>query len=322
LKWTFAPLTNSTLTAGDLPIYGSTLVATTEQGLIYAFEISNGQVVWHMRTEYKFFFSPIIVGQNLLLYTEMQGGQKWNLTPVQLKTLEVKDPVGPYELPLSGQPLRTPNALIFATQTGHLTAIDLETLSSKAKWSAVGSSGFRSSPAEFGDRIYIGNEDGIIVVYDKRNGKKMNEIDLGSNLQTPLKFKESANMGAVVDTTGNLSTFDPKKRAWKFNLGASAANMPVELYQLSMHSLGKLSFNSDVRGWSAWAPCQSTHLCIFDLKKGAVLHRIDLQAAMGSRFAIFNDALWVDVKDKDGFWLKKFVSRAQATEGSGAEKRP
>ncbi len=325
LKWSFnAPATASapaTFVKGAWPIYGHSLVVATEQGPLYAFDLTSGRLVWHTRTENKYFLAPIIAGENLLLFGELPGGQKWTLTPMSLKTLEAKEPIGPYELPLAGLPLRTEGELVFATQTGHLTAIDLETLATKPKWTAVGSSGFRNSPTELNDRIYIGNEDGGVVVYDKRNGKKLSEIELGSILQVALKIKESAGMGASIDTTGNLVAFDSRstKRLWKYSLGSSASTLPVELIQLTNHSLHKLNFNSDLRGWAVWAPCQNTHICVFDLKKGGLLHRIDLKGTMATRFAFSGDALWADVKDKDGIWLKKYVARAQS---EGGEKKP
>ncbi len=319
LKWSFSTPTPTTFVRGDWPVYGSnatplvagrrTLIATTEQGPIYALDLATGEVVWHARSENKYFLAPFIFHDNLMLPTELPGGQKWALTPMNLKTLETREPIGPYELPLAGQPLKSEGLYIFATQTGHLQAVDLET--EKLKWAAVGSSGFRNSPGELGDRIYVGNEDGLVIVFDRKNGKKLSEFELGATLQMPVKVKESAGMGSAIDTTGNLVTFDAKstKKLWRYNLGSAASNMPHELMQLTYGSLHKLNFNSELRGWTIWAPCQATHICIFDLKKGQLLHRIDLQGQLASRFAFLGDSLWFDVKEKDGFWLKKYVPR-------------
>lgn len=321
LKWSFIAPTNTTFTHGEWPIAGSgdskVIYAATEQGAIYAFDVISGQVHWYTRTENKFIFSPFIYGQSLFLPTEVTGGQKWALTPISLKTLEIREAIGPYELPLAGQPLKSEAHYIFATQTGHLNAVDLET--EKLKWTATGSSGFRSSPTELGDKIYVGNEDGLVVIYDKKNGKKLHEVELGSAIQTSVHVKDSAGMGSAIDSTGSLITFDSRstKRLWKYNLGTSASTLPHELLQLTYGSLHKLNFNSELKGWTIWAPCQSTHLCIFDMKKGQLLHRIDLQGALASHFVLNGDSLLFDVKEKDGYWLKKYVVRAKDAQKSG-----
>jgi outer membrane protein assembly factor BamB len=329
LKWSFSPPSPLTLVNGALPLYNkemTTLVATTNQGSIYAFELASGRVVWHIRAENQYFLAPVLYAEKLLFFAEEPGGQKWSIIPLDLKTLEMKESEGSYELPMAGQPLITGDTLIFATQTGHLLAIDLNT--EKTKWTAEGSSGFRNTPTEMADRIYVGNEDGLLVVFDKKNGKKVAEIELGGTIETPVHLKEGAGYGAGVDNGGNLLAFEIKnggKHVWRYNLGSSQKQAHIELLQLTYHSLSKMNFQSDVRGWTIWAPCQSSHICIFDLKKGGVLHRIDLKGTVASRFAVQPDALWVDEKDKDGIWLKKFVERPKTNSDSGAsagEKKP
>ncbi|MCB0350777.1 MAG: PQQ-like beta-propeller repeat protein [Bdellovibrionales bacterium] len=328
LLWTFSPPAELEFTPGRPAHLGSALFLTTKNGRIYSFDLNSGVLIWYIESTNKYFRSPLVHDEKLLLFIEEKINQKWALQILDAKTGENLNKHSQLELPLSGQPIAKDNHFYFATQNGLLRAITIE--DGKSSWSTEASSSIRSGPSIINDRIYITNEDGLALGFDRKNGRKVNEVELGSSVQEPLKLVEGTNIVVTVDTNGYLIAADLKaaKRLWRYNLNTAGEQHPFDLYRLSTKSLLLLSFNSEVRGWTAWTACNSTRLCIFDVKSGRMLYRINLKGEPLAQpeFVGADENLIIPIKNEAGAQFVEFrvpeTSPAAATPAPAAPTPP
>lgn len=286
--WTFELPKGLFFSQGRLHRLGQTVYFSTQNGRVYAFHIESGQLVWYLSTTGHFFHAPIVAGDNLLLFSEEKANLNWTLFVVNAKTGEIKNQFEKLELPLAGSPIAHGDTLYFATKNGHLNAIQLAT--GKPAWTSEGSSSFRSGPSLIGERIFLTNEDGFALGFDRKNGRKTLEIELGSAIQEPLVPVDGTNFVVTVDMNGFLIAMDLReaKRKWRYHLNWNGPNRTPQIHRLSSASLTQLNFNSEVRGLTIWTYCSETRICIFDVKEGRLLHRIDLKGIPLAPFALVN----------------------------------
>lgn len=315
ILWTFSLPGENVFTPGHAPQLGSTLYLTTTSGRIYAFDVTSGQIIWYVQSPLKFFRSPLINKSELLLFAEQESNQYWTLQVLDAQTGAFKKTFSKLELPLSGKPIATGEFVYFATQSGQLSALNLD--DGKIAWTTEASSSFHSSPSAIGERIYLTNEDGLALGFDRNNGKKISEIELGASIEEPLKRAEGTNIAITIDTSGNLMAADLSlgKRIWRYNLNMQGTKHHFGLYKLTNKALSQLNFNSTLFGWTVWTACNSTKLCIFDLKDGRLLHRIELRAEPLAQpeFVGADDLLLIPVKNGSGAKIIGFQIPADKT---------
>jgi hypothetical protein len=285
MAWSFTPPKGVSLSSGPAAVIGHALFVTSTDGRAYALNLINGQVIWYTaNANTSYFHSPIASGKDLVLFIEEKANQLWSVALTNSETGELKNRFGHYELPLAGDPVALDGIIYFATQTGHLMGIQLAT--GESAWTSVGSSSFRSSPKVTADRIYLTNEDGLALIFDRKNGRKLSEVELDSPLSQAVVPVEGSTMAMTIDSNNNLLAMDLKgtKRLWRYKLNMTGDNNPFRLIRLTQQSFTQLNFASELRGWTAWTPCNSTRICIFDLKNGLLLHRIELKGKPVAQF--------------------------------------
>jgi PQQ-like domain len=289
VAWAFELPKGQTFSPGPVANLGTALYLSTVDGRIYVFDMLTGDVVWAAVNSKKYIHSPMVNGEKLLLFVEEKPNQRWSLDILDAKTATFIKNLKDLELPLSGNPVVNDGIFYYSTQNGHLYALHLD--DGDGAWQSEVSASFRSGPTLIGDRLYLTNEDGLVLVFDKKSGRKVNEIELGSTIQERIAIIDGTNYAVTADLSGYLMVFDYKanKRIWRYNLNMPGQNHPFRLVQLTNQSLAQLNFTSLVRGWMILIPCSSTRLCIFDVKEGRLLHRIDLKGKPLTAPILFTD---------------------------------
>ncbi len=309
IAWKFQAPASTQFAAGRLAVLGSEVVAATEDGGLYAFQFSTGKLLWYWQASENFLRMPLVYQNKLLLFRRGKG-QSWQIEIFAPERRSVVGTIGPFDSELAATPLVSEDLLIFSVQDAHLEAINLQ--SRKVKWSTEGSSDFTCPPALLGERIYICNEDGYILSYDRSTGRHAGQIELGSKVVSPLTLTESLSIGTAVDQNNSLIAFDlkQKKRLWKYSLISGDPHQRVAEIMLTHESLKALNYQSHIRGWTVWANCHSSKICIFDLKAGALLHRIDPQHRLAGDFLLAReDIAWVPVLIDNHVTLERWIAQ-------------
>ena len=309
IAWKFQAPASTQFATGRLAVIGNEVVAATEDGGLYAFQFSTGRLLWYWQASENFLRMPMVY-QNKLLLFRREKGESWQIEIFAPERRSVIGTIGPFDSQLAAAPLLSENLLIFSVQDMHLEAIDLQ--SRKIKWSTEGSSDFTCPPALLGERIYICNEDGYILLYDRNTGRHAGEIELGSKIVSPLMLTESLPIGTAVDQNNNLIAFDikQKKRLWKYSLISGDSHQRVAEIMLTHESLKALNYQSPIRGWTVWANCHGSKICVFDLKAGELLHRIDIQQRIAGDFLLAReDIVWVPVRTNNSVTLERWIAQ-------------
>ena len=297
LLWKFEPPEGEEFSQGSLQTLGSTVFLSTSKGKIFAFDFRTGDMIWFYRTPHNLFLSPMVSNDSIIAFIEDKPGQLWSALTLDARSGQFKKHFGPFDLPLSGQPVVRNNLLYYATQTGRLNALSLE--KGKTEWMSEVSSSFLSGPSIINDRVYLANEDGFVIGFDLKNGKKIIEIELQANIFEKIKISDSP-LAFTVDGDGHLLalSLSENQRKWRYQLNLSGKRHPFQLVRMSPQSLNKLSFVSSARDWTVWTTCSSTRICMFDVKEGRLLHRIDLKGKPVGEFKLFSnpDRLLVPVE--------------------------
>ncbi len=306
LMWKFELPPSTQLAPGRLAVIGSEVVAGTDAGGLYAFRFSTGQLLWYWQEAVPMIRMPLVYSDKLLLFRSDKK-QSWRVARFDPSKQRIMATYDKFDSQLTATPLVSGNLLIFSTDDGHLQAVDLTTR--KTRWSTEGSSNFSCPPVQLGERIYICNEDGYILGYDRKNGRHAGQVELGSKAISPVVLTDAVSIATTIDTSDNLIAFDLKKqkRLWKYSLvSADSEGVPREI-MLTHESLKALNYVSPIRGWSVWASCHSSKICIFDLKAGQLLHRIDAGYPLIGNFLLAReDVAWVPVRSGHHVMLERW----------------
>jgi len=285
--WSFQLPGEQVFSSGPAAIAGTHVWLSTPSGHVYSFIAATGELAWYKVTRSRYLISPTFHNDQLLLFSE--DNQYWNLEILNPASGEEIKRHEKFELPFSGRPIVADNILYFAGQTGHLTAVHLET--GKEVWSSKGSSSFRSQPSFIGERIYVANEDGLLLAFDRKNGRKAAEIELGSTILAEVKPLTASGLAFTIDINHYLVGIDLRqnKRLWRYNLNQTGRKFHFDIFRLSQQSLTQLTFNSEIGGATVWTACTDQRICIFDAKSGQLLHRFDAKGKPVSEFFVFTD---------------------------------
>lgn len=317
IKWTFDAPEGHNFIAGPITHYGRAWFISTDLGRIYAFDIETGDLLWYLEKDHKYLRESIISAGQLLTFYEDKPGQSWALEVLDPKNGQFIKVIKKLELPIAGDPFARDNVIYFATQSGQLRAVDINT--GNTLWTSEGTSGFKSGPELIGEKIYITNEDGLLLGFERKNGRKSSEIELGSVVHEPFQLVEGTFLALSVDVNGYLIAADLKanKRLWRYHLNMPGVRHSMKLVRLSQQSLNQLNFASPVAGWTAWTNCSASRICIFDVKEGKLLHRVELKATPLGEFDITDgDAaaiMYVPVADKDSSRITALEVMAKTT---------
>lgn len=291
IQWIFHLPKGEEWTEGELAINGNQVVDSSASGSVYSIDVRSGGLHWFWSNNYSLFSSPRFYKDQLILFEKISD-QTWSLL-----RFDSSNPSQSTRLADLKWPLATPaqisedGILYYATKDGSIHAIDLKTM--QIQWNGEISSGYRGAITLSADRIYISNEDGLLNILERKSGKKLSEIELETPLVSRIHFVEGTNYGIAMNQNNYLVAFDTKlaKRIWRYNLKQNDSFSFAQLHRMSSDSLEKLSFLSEVRGWSVWTICQGRQVCAFDVKNGVPLLRFDLKAAPTAEFQIDGDPI-------------------------------
>lgn len=309
LLWKFlAPSTNR-FTNGRLAVMGTEVVAATENGGLYAFQISTGKLLWYWQASETLARMPLVYKNSLLLFRQTaQPHAQWALEVFDPIHRTVKTKVTTFAAPLASTPVVSDHLLVLATQDQHLEAINLQT--KKVKWTTEGSSDFTCPPKVIDNRIFICNDDGYVLAYDLKNGRHAGDINVGSAIESPLAITKNLSIGVAVAHSGDLIAFDlrQRKRLWRYSLGTVDTHLRVAETLLTYESRKLLNFKSTIGGWTAWAGCHISKVCIFDLKTGQLLARLDPKFTLaGNLLLVHTNEVWVPVYNHSQIEFQRWV---------------
>lgn len=268
-------------------LYGDVLYLTTLNGRIYAVDTQTGQLIWYYQSTLQFSHSPMMSQDHLVLFFSEKDNPTWRYQILDGKTGQLIFRNENVEQPFVGHPLIKNKTLYFATRSGRLKSVQLDT--GKTIWTADNSANFTGQLTMTNDRLFISDESGLLLGYETTEGQRINEIPLqGSLIHTTLRVEDSSLI--VAGTSDNsIIGIDLKsgKAIWQHPLDLQKGRSAhLKLVKLNTQSLNQLSFNSKVRGWTAWAFCRTANICIFDVKSGLLLSRLDLKGTPVARFEL------------------------------------
>src|SRR6185437_12171612 len=105
VQWRFDAPATVTFADGPLAILGNYAVAATEQGALYAFDLSDGQLLWYWQESEKFMSQPLAYNGELLLLSEDKSAQEWSIEKFKPSELTTRSTIGPFDAPLAGSPI-------------------------------------------------------------------------------------------------------------------------------------------------------------------------------------------------------------------------
>lgn len=283
----FSPPKSTEFSPGPPCLYGEVLYLTTLNGRIYAIDTQTGDLLWYYHSALRFLRSPIMNQDQLVVFFAEKENPTWRYQTINSRTGELIFHSENIEQPLVGNPITKNNTLYFASVGGRLKAVNLS--NGKTNWVIDDSSNFIGQLTLTGERLYISDESGQLLSYSASDGQRTNEIMLQNVLVGPILHFEDSNL--VIGTTSDHSIIgiDLKgdKALWRQPLNLQKEDLAhLKLVKLNTQSLNLLSFNSKARGWTVWGPCRTTNICIFDVKSGLLLLRLDLKGLPVGKFEL------------------------------------
>ncbi|MBK8204939.1 MAG: hypothetical protein IPK68_22425 [Bdellovibrionales bacterium] len=102
------------------------------------------------------------------------------------------------------------------------------------------------------------------------------EVDLDSPPLGPLTYIPVFQRLALITTDGHMHMIDIKKaeHLWRFPLDSRNPGHDIFASRLSAKNVEKLNLKWEKKGWTAWAPCSESRLCIYNPDKGQLIGRI------------------------------------------------
>ena len=307
LLWRFQIPRSVQLASGRLALLGSVIVAATARGGLYAFQVTTGRLLWYWQESEAFARMPIAYKNRLVLIRQPQNKKYWNVELFDPVRRKVTAEVARLNSPLASTPIVSGHLLILATQDGHLDAINMQ--SRKIAWSNEGSYNFTCPPFALGRHIYICDQDGYVLSYNRKSGRHAGETHVGAVIESPLAATMVTPIAVGVTNSGDLVAFDyrHRKRLWRYPLGNVNTHLRLSQIKLTWQSLRNINFLSAINGWTVWAACHASKICIFDLKTGQLLYRFDLKNRLAGDFLIGSENLvWAPVQNGDQMGFERW----------------
>ncbi len=262
---------------------------TTVKGRILAIDKKNGHLAWYVNRKEQILWNPFYLEGKVYVFVESKEKLKAHTLVFDSLTGNFISESKALNWNLAGAPLFNKDGNIYYnTLNGQLISYNLK--STKETWSNELASSYKSAPTLSGDRIYTLSEDGVVFGFDKIKGKKMVEFDLGTTSHMPIHINELLGIGALIDVSGYLVAFDIKsaKKLWKYNVYGTNLDYFIASFRLMTKTFEQLGVQSQSRGWSIWAKCSGTRLCLFEPKTGMLLHRVEVKDT------VVGTPLWTD----------------------------
>jgi hypothetical protein len=313
--WQLHCLPDTEFAKGGPTIQNNMVYAATTSGHVYALRMSDGELAWFYKSPVQFLFAPLVHAKKLLLFAANTNDKTWSLISLNaadgvfIFRSEPND-VWPEEMPVIYK-----YSLGITFKGGKFRLLNLET--GATLWRAEAATNFLGQPYFFDDQVFLSDESGLLTIYDWESGQKINEVLLPSALNRSLQFVDATRSLIGVSVDGSLVAVDLKKREriWHHGLGMGTLPIDAQLLRLSTQSLNQLQFASKVQGLTVWATCQSTSLCIYDLKGGLLLTRLDLK---GRPLGVFRPV----TVSAEVLHTADMVQESEASKGGSTEPSP
>ncbi len=298
--WRFKTPPSVQLASGQLAVLGSEVIAATVQGGLYAFQLKTGRLLWYWQESNPIARMPLVYKKHIVLIRQMPNGKSWSIDLFDPDLRKITAEIARLHSPVASTPLVSGKLLILATQDGRLKAVDM--LKRKIVWSNEGAYNFTCPPFALGRHIYICDQDGYILSYDRKTGRHADETNIGTVIESPLDATMQTPIAVGMAHTGDLVAFDfrHRKRLWRYPLGSVNTRLHLTEIKLTWESLRQINFDTTMNGWTVWTGCHVSNICVFDLKTGQLIYRFDLKHRLAGDFLIARDNLvWAPVQNGD-----------------------
>ena len=310
--WSFK-LTDAEPCDGTAALSQDFIFTCTKSGDLLALYRDSGRVAWIHRTQYKFWRSPLLTTNQLLIFDEGEeyfhiisvqrdtGVEEWKMRTLAKSTNSEFAFSDDYE------------TIVFSSDENWLYAYDIK--KQEKLWEQELAQSPGASPIVHGKKVYLSGADGLLTSYELKNGKPDWEYDLTKPLNTSLTVLPGINIGTIVDAEGYLHVLDLKagKRKWRYNMKSNSKARELHGIRMSSSSQAKLNMTPESKGWSFWGACGNNQVCAFEPFKGFMLRRFELPGPMAAAPILIDKGQELLLSYFEGKTLKflKFIEKSK-----------
>lgn len=178
---------------------------------------------------------------------------------------------------------------LYLTQSTQLSSLELATL--KLQWQVNLPSKALGPALVDGESIYVATEEGQVLSYHDERGRKNWEIDLEQKLSSPPVAIPSVGHLAMIAEDRILHVVQSRTgdRRWHFQLDKDIHHSWLFASRLAAVSMKELELKWIHKGWTLFAPCMKTRVCLFNPSTGQVVARMALHGEPLLRPDLFAD---------------------------------
>jgi outer membrane protein assembly factor BamB len=204
-------------------VVGNTVYVGSDDGNIYAIDVSSGRLVWSTQTGGPVRSSPAIQGSSLFVGS-LYGLVKIDTATGDLAVLDNRSPV-------DTSPVVDNGWVYFVANDGRLVGIDSNNLENRSNWDVSLPDATRSSPALFEGSLHVFSGGGLFIANVSNGLGISNFVPLpggGGGMATPAIFDRTLYYVGVADQLIYAVRFDPESaRLEQCYSHANADNPPV-----------------------------------------------------------------------------------------------
>lgn len=193
----------------------------TLEGLLQAFSMRNGRVLWKQQVGTKNASSPAVVPERgELLVTTMEPGD-FQVRDLRTGKLKWRFPTGLAE----PSPVVRDGVAYFAATNGNVYAIDLERR--EPRWVYSSGAKITSSPALAGDRLYVGDYAGRVLCLDLATGEQLWATTVGSRVYGTVAVADGRVFAPDVGSGFTALSAETGEVLWRVGTGAYTYASPA-----------------------------------------------------------------------------------------------
>jgi outer membrane protein assembly factor BamB len=223
LKLLWESEANGSFTQSSVTYFGDNLFVNDLSGRIYCFDVNNGKVLGQLRHKNPIYTTPL-VNRYYLFYIESFSSEDKSILRVfhllESRSIAEKEIRGR----VRSEMLMIERDVYFVTDRGILYKFNPM---GEQIWMVELRSNIRSSPVSDGKVIYIGTDQGEILVIEPSEGKVMRKFMVGSIISSGLTLTGDHLLFGMRNGDVYSINKDEGKVNWKYESGSSVNAVPV-----------------------------------------------------------------------------------------------